>query len=85
MNRRQALAASASLTLTAAAPAAAASDTAVLTLLDDFAAAWNRHDVDGRRTCDRAGRHVVADRAPGVGRLEHHGTGGGDHQRALGA
>ncbi len=52
MTRRTALTATA--TAAAAfltAPPAAAADTAVLTLLDQFAAAWNRHDVDGLMAC----------------------------------
>lgn len=52
MTRRTALAATAA---TAAAlltaPPADAADAAVLTLLDQFAAAWNRHDVDGLMAC----------------------------------
>ena len=51
MTRRQALTAATGLALAAPAAAAAASDTDVLKLLDTFAAAWNRHDVDGLMAC----------------------------------
>ena len=46
--------------------------------LDRAAPGCDRAHVDGRRTGDRTGRHVVGDQAPGVGGLEHHGTGRGD-------
>jgi steroid delta-isomerase-like uncharacterized protein len=49
MTRRQALTAA---TFALAAPAAAsAADASTLKLLDDFAAAWNRHDVDALMAC----------------------------------
>lgn len=51
MTRRDALTAAATLALTAPAAAASAADAPVLKLLDDFAAAWNRHDVDGLMAC----------------------------------
>ncbi len=52
MTRREVLAATTALTLTGAAPAAAAvADANTLKLLDDFAAAWNRHDVDALMAC----------------------------------
>ena len=51
MTRRQALTAATGLAMAAPAAAAAASDTDVLKLLDTFAAAWNRHDVDGLMAC----------------------------------
>ena len=51
MNRRQALIAATALAMAAPAAADAASDTDVLKLLDTFAAAWNRHDVDGLMAC----------------------------------
>jgi ketosteroid isomerase-like protein len=50
MDRREALTATAGLLLTPAA-AAATTDADVLKLLDRFAAAWNRHDVDGLMAC----------------------------------
>ena len=50
MTRRDALTAAAALTLARPLPADA-SDAATLKLLDDFAAAWNRHDVDGLMAC----------------------------------
>src|SRR5688572_4250183 len=51
MTRRQALTAATGLAMAAPAAAAAASDTDVFKLLDAFAAAWNRHDVDGLMAC----------------------------------
>ena len=53
MRRRDLLTTGAGLTLTTAIPvrASAAEDTAVIKMLDDFAAAWNRHDVDGLMAC----------------------------------
>lgn len=50
MTRRDALTAAAALTL-ASPRSAHASDATTLKLLDDFAAAWNRHDVDGLMAC----------------------------------
>lgn len=52
MTRRRALTAAAGLVV-AASPgrADAADDAAVVRMLDDFAAAWNRHDVDGLMAC----------------------------------
>jgi len=49
MTRRDALTAAA-LALAAPRPASAA-DAETLKLLDDFAGAWNRHDVDGLMAC----------------------------------
>jgi ketosteroid isomerase-like protein len=53
VTRRHALTASAGLLLAASPrPAdAAAADAPIVKLLDDFAAAWNRHDVDGLMAC----------------------------------
>jgi len=51
MTRRRALTATAGVLLTGASGSAEAADTPVLKLLDDFAAAWNRHDVDGLMAC----------------------------------
>jgi len=51
MTRRDALTAAATLALTTPTEAASAADAPVLKLLDDFAAAWNRHDVDGLMAC----------------------------------
>lgn len=73
MNRRQALAASATLTLTGAAPMAAASDTPVLTLLDEFAAAWNRHDVDALMACMAPSCVFEAAAGPDVAGARHVG------------
>lgn len=58
MNRRQALAATnqalaatAAVALTGPPASAASADTATLRMLDAFAAAWNRHDVDALMAC----------------------------------
>ena len=51
MNRRQALTAATALAMAAPDAADAASETDVSRLLDAFAAAWNRHDVDGLMAC----------------------------------
>ncbi len=51
MDRRQALTAAAGLAVAAAPGRAEAADADVLKLLDAFAAAWNRHDVDGLMAC----------------------------------
>lgn len=53
MTRRHALTAAAGLALAGAAPRldAAPADAPVLKMLDEFAAAWNRHDVDGLMAC----------------------------------
>ena len=49
MTRRNLIGASTGIVLTSAAAARgeAADDATVVKMLDDFAAAWNRHDVDG--------------------------------------
>ncbi len=62
MTRRDALTAAAALTL-ASPRSAAADDAATLTLLDEFAAAWNRHDVDGLMAC--MAPHCVFEAAAG--------------------
>ena len=53
MTRRDLLTGGAGLALASALPdtAAAADEAAVLKMLDEFAAAWNRHDVDGLMAC----------------------------------
>lgn len=53
MNRRQALAATIGIGLSTGVGGAdaAPADAGVLKLLDEFAAAWNRHDVDGLMAC----------------------------------
>jgi ketosteroid isomerase-like protein len=51
MTRRQALSATAGLVAAAAPASLEASDADVVKLLDAFAAAWNRHDVDGLMAC----------------------------------
>ena len=51
MHRRHALTATAGLVLAATPRRAAAADADVLKMLDAFAAAWNRHDVDGLMAC----------------------------------
>jgi len=51
MTRRQALTATAGLVAAATPASVQASDADVVKLLDAFAAAWNRHDVDGLMAC----------------------------------
>ncbi len=51
MTRRHALTATAGVLLASTPGPAEAADAPVLKLLDDFAAAWNRHDVDGLMAC----------------------------------
>jgi uncharacterized protein (TIGR02246 family) len=51
MDRRTALTTTAGFVLTATPGRAEAADADVLKLLDTFAAAWNRHDVDGLMAC----------------------------------
>lgn len=76
MNRRTLLTAGAATAvgaLAAAAPAAA-DDAAILKMLDAFAAAWNRHDIDGLMACmtadgvfeAAAGRDVAGTRHVGA-------------------
>jgi steroid delta-isomerase-like uncharacterized protein len=78
MTRRDALTAAAAIAASTAAPAdasptAADDPAATLKLLDDFAAAWNRHDVDALMACmtsdcvfdASAGREVAGTRSVG--------------------
>jgi ketosteroid isomerase-like protein len=54
MNRRQAVTATTALALATTASgvsAASGADAPVLKMLDEFAAAWNRHDVNGLMAC----------------------------------
>ena len=51
MHRRHALTATAGLVLAATPGRTDAADADVLKMLDAFAAAWNRHDVDGLMAC----------------------------------
>jgi uncharacterized protein (TIGR02246 family) len=51
MTRRQALGAAAGLVGATAPTSVQGADADVLKLLDTFAAAWNRHDVDGLMAC----------------------------------
>ncbi len=51
MDRRKALTVTAGLVLAGAPGSAMTADADVLKLLDAFAAAWNRHDVDGLMAC----------------------------------
>ncbi|MEZ5420557.1 MAG: nuclear transport factor 2 family protein [Vicinamibacterales bacterium] len=51
MTRRQALTAAASAVLAGRPATAVAADTASLRVLEDFAAAWNHHDVDALMAC----------------------------------
>lgn len=51
MTRRQALSATAGLVVASTPAPIHASDADVVKLLDAFAAAWNRHDVDGLMAC----------------------------------
>jgi ketosteroid isomerase-like protein len=72
MTRRDALTAAAALTL-ARPQTAAANDAAMLKLLDDFAAAWNRHDVDGLMACMAPGCVFEAAAGPDVTGARHVG------------
>lgn len=51
MHRRHMLTATATLALSGAPTRAGAAEATILRMLDDFAAAWNRHDVDGLMAC----------------------------------
>lgn len=73
MTRRDALTAAAALTLATPRPAAAG-DAATLKLLDDFAAAWNRHDVDGLMACMAPECVFEAAAGPDVTGARHVGT-----------
>ena len=72
MDRRTALAAS---VLLAAGPGRAeAADAPTLKLLDEFAAAWNRHDVDGLMACMAADCVFEAAAGKEVAGARHVGT-----------
>lgn len=75
MNRRDLLnGALAGAAATMLAPAEArASDAAVLKMLDDFAAAWNRHDVEGLMACMAADCVFEAAGGPDVAGTRHVG------------
>ncbi len=73
MNRRTALAA-ASVLLTAAPGRAHAADAPILKMLDEFAAAWNRHDVDGLMACMAADCVFEASAGTNVAGTRHVGT-----------
>lgn len=72
MTRRDALTAAAALTL-AGPRSAAADDAATLTLLDAFAAAWNRHDVDALMACMAPDCVFEAAAGPDVTGARHEG------------
>ena len=72
MTRRDALTAAAALTLVCPQPAAA-SDATTLKLLDDFAAAWNRHDVDALMACMASDCVFEAAAGPDVAGARHVG------------
>lgn len=74
MTRRQALAATAALSLTGATPAAAAADAPTVKLLDDFAAAWNRHDVEALMACMAPSCVFESAAGPDVTGTRHVGT-----------
>jgi ketosteroid isomerase-like protein len=73
MTRREALTATAALSLTGTASAAAAADAPVVKLLDDFAAAWNRHDVDALMACMAPACVFEAAAGPDVAGTRHVG------------
>ncbi len=75
MTRRHALTATAGVLL-ASTPGrtAAAADAPVLKLLDDFAAAWNRHDVDGLMACMTSDCVFEAAAGPDVAGARHEGA-----------
>ncbi len=73
MTRRDALTAAAALTLAGARPADA-SDATTRKLLDDFAAAWNRHDVDALMACMAPDCVFEAAAGPDVTGARHVGT-----------
>ncbi len=73
MNRRTALAA-ASVLLTAAPGRAEAADAPILKMLDEFAAAWNRHDVDGLMACMAADCVFEASAGKEMAGARHVGT-----------
>lgn len=73
MTRRAALTAAA-LALTSHAGDAHAADAPTLKLLDDFAAAWNRHDVDALMACMASECVFEAAAGPDVTGARHVGT-----------
>lgn len=73
MNRRTALAA-ASVLLTAAPGRTEAADAPILKMLGEFAAAWNRHDVDGLMACMTADCVFEAAAGTDVAGARHVGT-----------
>lgn len=73
MTRRQALSATTALAITGAAAPASADDRAVLQMLDDFAAAWNRHDVDALMACMAADCAFETSAGPDVTGSRHVG------------
>lgn len=73
MTRRAALAATAAVLVPATPRLAAAADPAILELLDEFAAAWNRHDVDGLMACMAADCVFEASAGPEVAGARHVG------------
>lgn len=75
MTRRRALTATAGVLLTGASGSAEVPDTPVLKLLDDFAAAWNRHDVDGLMACMTADCVFEASAGSEVAGTRHVGAG----------
>ena len=74
MTRRHALSATAGVVLAGASGQAEAADAPVLKLLDDFAAAWNRHDVDGLMACMTADCVFEAAAGPDVAGARHEGA-----------
>ena len=74
MTRRHALATTAGALLAGAASRAEAADAPVLTLLDEFAAAWNRHDVDALMACMTPNCVFDASAGPDVAGARHVGA-----------
>jgi ketosteroid isomerase-like protein len=73
MTRRQALSATAGLVAAATPASLEASDADVVKLLDAFAAAWNRHDVDGLMACMTDDCVFEASAGPDVAGARHVG------------
>ena len=74
MTRRHALTATAGVLLTGAGGNAEAADAPVVKLLGDFAAAWNRHDVDGLMACMTSDCVFEAAAGPDVAGARHVGA-----------
>lgn len=74
MTRRRALAATAGVLLTGSQGRAEAAEAPVLKLLDDFAAAWNRHDVDALMACMTTNCVFEAAAGPDVTGARHEGA-----------